>query len=149
MSEALKTDLLLNELEYGYDLTPSEELIVGTKRKTLQSGDLRVVSAEDNLGQAIVLRLKTRKGELADFGHPDYGSRLYELIGEPNNERTRALLRSIIIECLEQEPRIKQVLDVKLSVATYSQSIVSVDITIIPVDRNTQLSFNVPIRIEG
>ena len=33
-------------------------------------------------------RLKTQKGELAPLGHPEYGSRHHELIGQPNVERT-------------------------------------------------------------
>src|SRR4029079_14551656 len=39
--------------------------------------------------QAIINRLKTRKGELAPLGHAGYGSRHHELIGEPNVERVR------------------------------------------------------------
>ncbi len=40
------------------------------------------------------------------LGHPDYGSRLHELIGEPNNERTRELVRLYAKECISQEPRV-------------------------------------------
>src|SRR5690606_10108778 len=37
--------------------------------------DLARASGLDNLTQAIANRLKTRRGELAELGHPSYGSR--------------------------------------------------------------------------
>jgi phage baseplate assembly protein W len=146
--EILKTDLLLNELEQGYDLTLSERVRIGPKRATKEGGDLRVVTKEYNLGQAIVMRLKTRKGELADLGHTDYGSRLYELIGEPNNTRTKGLVKAVILEALEQEPRIKQITNIKISTPQYDQSRVDVELRVIPADRNTPISFAFPIRLE-
>ena len=47
-------------------------------------GDVRdagAVSGRANLAQALVLRLLTRQGALTGLGHPDYGCRLTELIG--------------------------------------------------------------------
>jgi phage baseplate assembly protein W len=69
--------------------------------------DLDVAAGRDNLGQAVVLRLLTPRGELAALGHPDYGSRLHELIGRPNTETTRNLVRLFILESLAREPRIE------------------------------------------
>jgi phage baseplate assembly protein W len=63
-----------------------------------------------NLEQALANRLKTRKGELAALGHPNYGSRHHELIGEPNVERTRNLVKLYILQALRDEPRIERVL---------------------------------------
>jgi phage baseplate assembly protein W len=146
--EILKTDLLLSELEQGYDLTLSERLRIGPKKATKEAGDLRVVTKEYNLGQAIVMRLKTRKGELADLGHPDYGSGLYDLIGEPNNSRTRGLVRAAILEALEQEPRIKQITNVKVTTPQYDQSRVDVELRVIPADRNTPIALSFPIKLE-
>ena len=53
--------------------------------------DLGVVSGLDNLGQAVILRLLTPKGELAPLAHPEYGSRLHELVGRQNTATTRNL----------------------------------------------------------
>ena len=39
------------------------------------------------------MRLRVRKGELAPLGWPDYGSRLGELIGEPDLPRTTSRRR--------------------------------------------------------
>jgi phage baseplate assembly protein W len=146
--EILKTDLLLNEISQGYDLTLSERIKLRPKRYEKEQGDFQLVTRESNLGQAIVMRLKTRKGELADLGHPEYGSRLFELVGEPNNVRTRGLVRSAIIEALEQEPRIKQIESIRVSVPQYDQSRVDVDLTVIPADRNTPISFGFTVRFE-
>ena len=49
-------------------------------------------------------------GELAALGHPDYGSRHHELIGEPNVERTRNLIKLYVLQALRREPRIEKVL---------------------------------------
>ena len=72
--------------------------------------DLRVARGVDTLRQAIVNRIKTRKGELAALGHPQYGSRHHELIGEPNVERTRNLIKLYILQALKRERRIEKVL---------------------------------------
>jgi phage baseplate assembly protein W len=72
--------------------------------------DLTLVYGVDNLTQAIANRLKTRIGELADLGHPDYGSRHHELIGEPNVDRTRNLIKLYVLQALRNEPRIERVL---------------------------------------
>jgi len=61
-----------------------------------------------------VVRLKTRQGELAALGHPDYGSRHHELIGEPNVERTRNLIKLYVLQALRQEPRVERVLSAKV-----------------------------------
>jgi phage baseplate assembly protein W len=72
--------------------------------------DLAVTKGIDNLSQAIVNRLKTRRGELASLGHPTYGSRHHELIGEPNVDRTRNLIKLYVLQALRDEPRIERVL---------------------------------------
>jgi phage baseplate assembly protein W len=72
--------------------------------------DLRVARGVDTLRQAIVNRIKTRRGELTSLGHPDYGSRHHELIGEPNVERTRNLIKLYILQALKRERRIEKVL---------------------------------------
>lgn len=72
--------------------------------------DVRVARGVDTLRQAIVNRIKTYKGELTPLGHPDYGSRHHELIGQPNVERTRNLIKLFILQALKQERRIEKVL---------------------------------------
>ena len=78
-------------------------------------GDLRLMRGRANLAQAIVNRLLTRRGELADLGHPDYGSRLYQLIGEPNTRRTLALADLYIRESLADEERVAEVAAIRVT----------------------------------
>lgn len=71
--------------------------------------DLGVVAGVAAADQLFVNRLKTRKGELAALGHPEYGSRHHELIGQPNVDRTRALIKLHVLEALSHEPRIAKI----------------------------------------
>ena len=77
--------------------------------------DVALTDGIDNFTQAVANRLKTRKGELAALGHPGYGSRHHELLGEPNVARTRNLIKLYVLQALRDEPRIEKVLEVKVS----------------------------------
>ncbi len=79
--------------------------------------DLAVVARTDAADQLLVNRLKTQRGELAALGHPEYGSRHHELIGEPNTERTRNLIKKHVLEALAHEPRIEKILSCDVSAA--------------------------------
>ena len=83
-------------------------------KQTVERGvverDLAKATGVRNVKQAIVHRLKTRFGELARLGHPDYGSRHHELIGEPNTEHNRRLVKLYILQALAKEPRIEKIL---------------------------------------
>ena len=74
--------------------------------------DLALADGLSDLEQALANRLKTRQGELAPLGHPGYGSRHHELIGEPNVDRTRHLIKLYVLQALRDEPRIERVLAV-------------------------------------
>ena len=72
--------------------------------------DIERADGLPNFEQALANRLKTRRGELTALGHPDYGSRHHELIGEPNIERTRHLIKLYVLRALRDEPRVERVL---------------------------------------
>lgn len=92
------------------------DLSTGRSRASIgPERDLLVTAGIDNLTQALANRLKTRKGELAALGHPDYGSRHHELIGEPNVERTRNLIKLYVLQALRDEPRIERVVSATVS----------------------------------
>jgi phage baseplate assembly protein W len=74
--------------------------------------DLDIVSGRANLAQAITMRLLTPLGELEPLGHPEYGSRLHELVGRENTDTTRNLMKLFILEALRREPRIEPKIDV-------------------------------------
>ncbi len=94
------TDLKLQEKGLGSDFLVSP------------TGDLVIVSEEPNLAQAIINRLRTIEGELYEIEHPTYGSRLYDFIGELNNDLTRNRIRNYIKSTLMKEPRIKEIVKI-------------------------------------
>ncbi|MBX3670448.1 MAG: hypothetical protein KF778_18765 [Rhodocyclaceae bacterium] len=103
--------LLGSDLRLDYALAQGffEDADLSTARRGVER-DVTLVAGVDNLTQALANRLKTRKGELAALGHPDYGSRHHELIGEPNVARTRNLIKLYILQALRDEARIERVL---------------------------------------
>ena len=114
------------------------------------SNDIQMVSGRQNLAQAIINRLLTRKGELAQLGHPNYGSRLYELVGELNNLRIRAKAEIFIRECLDQERRIKEVTNVTIApFSTQDRGLLKVGISVQPADGSEIISLTLPINLGG
>jgi phage baseplate assembly protein W len=143
----MEEELLGMDLKLRIDMRP-EHTGLGADLFVNARGDLKTSAGRENLGQAILHRLMTRRGELADLGHPGYGSRLHELIGEPNNERTRDLLRLYMKECLSQEPRIKEVLSLKVSVPKENAFAVLVEISVIPIKSNVPMNIIFPFYLE-
>jgi phage baseplate assembly protein W len=104
----------------------------GGRGRTL---DLATVGGRDNLSQAVLMRLLTPHGELTSLGHPDYGSRLHELIGRPNNETTRNLVRLRILETLQREPRVEEIRELRVRPAPGRPSSVDVRLQVKPVGK--------------
>lgn len=120
---AAELDLLMRQLGRDLDLDfrgPAgffEDADLATARAADRSPrvtDLAVVRDLDAAEQLLANRLKTHQGELAPLGHPEYGSRHYELIGQPNTQRTRNLIKLYVLEALAREPRVEKVLDCKV-----------------------------------
>ena len=132
--ELLGKDLKLVDVRLGRVLMINRE------------GDLGTVGGAPNLGQAIIHRLMTRKGELAELGHAQYGSRLYELVGEPNNERTRELAKMYTKECITQDPRVKEI--VKISVLAVSHDRIDISISLVTIDSEVALNIVFPFYLE-
>jgi len=97
MLDPLKTDLRL-----VFPRTDEADLMVGLD-------DLDTVSGLDNLVQALQLRLLVDRGELSGLGHPRYGSRVRELIGEPLDQANMELLRRYVQKTLLDDPRVEEV----------------------------------------
>jgi len=94
------TDLRLERRREPYDLRPD------------RAGDLDLARGDENIDQALTLRLRVHRGELAPLGWPAYGSRLHELIGEPNINRTRVKLMAYAREAIEEDARVAEVSEV-------------------------------------
>jgi phage baseplate assembly protein W len=134
----IKLYIEMNEEHVG----PGADLMVN------RAGDLQTVSSRENLGQAIMHRLLTWQGELAELGHPRYGSRLHELIGQPNNESTRELVRLYVKECITQERRVKEIVSVRVIAHSADPHAVILDITIIPIKSNVPMNLVFPYYLE-
>jgi len=131
----------------GKDLKLRFDLL-GADLTVTSDGDLDTVSNEDNLAQAIVTRLTTEEGELYDIGHADYGSRLYELVGEVNNAATRERIKSVVLDCLANEPRIKEIGSVDVRAYSHDLHRVDIDITVLPIGSSGYIAVTYPFRLE-
>ncbi len=112
--------------------------------------DLATSAGRHNLVQALVLRLMTERGELAPLGQPDYGSRHHRLIGEPNTEGNRALLKLYVLECLRQEPRVAAVSRVQVEAGgPQDRSGVKIELTVTVAGEPRPLNLVVPFTFMG
>jgi phage baseplate assembly protein W len=132
----LGVDLKLKDEEMGVDLAISP------------TGDLQTVSEEMNVGQAVISRIRTRKGELLDLGHRQFGSRLYELVGEPNNEATRELVRNIAKETLSADPRIREIRRIDVKPSRFDPHRVDLEITVLAIRSETPINIVYPFYLE-
>ena len=146
--DPLLTDLRL-ELRH-YELRPVyvaavEERVV--PRQPRRMADLGRVAGLRNLEQAVVMRLLTPRGELAALGHPEYGSRLHEMVGLENTPTTRNRIKLYILEALQAEPRIREVLDVTVEPAPGTRDRVDVSLRVRALGDEAALSIG-PLTLE-
>lgn len=141
----MSKELLGSDLKLVDDLLDKE---LGSDLAISPSGDLETVSEEYNLGQAIVNRIRTRRGELRELGHSLYGSRLYELVGEPNNERTRELARLYTRECVSRDPRVEEIVRITIDVPKDDPNRIDISISVLPIGRTTVLNIVFPFYLE-
>ena len=113
--------------------------------------DLSVVSGRANLVQSLIMRLKTERGELAGLGHPNYGSRHHQLIGEPNTENNQNLIKLYMLECLRQEPRLEEIvqINVKPGEGRENRDKVDINITVIMKGLPEPLNLVIPFSFGG
>jgi phage baseplate assembly protein W len=134
----MSTDLFLTNRALDAQTSDRQGVDLASER-----GDIKLVSGRANLAQAIINRLLTRQGELAGLGHPDYGSRLYMLVGEVNNRRTQALAQLYIREALAREPRIREVVAIAFTPASLRpdmRNLLEITIAVLPLDEGTPLT---------
>lgn len=141
--------------DIGLDLMHQEfrpVYTLGSKRQSGPGGkgllvDLTTVGGRDNLAQAIIMRLLTPRGELTPLGHPQYGSRLHELVGTANTETKHNLVKLYILETLQGEPRVEKVIAVTVTHAQERPSSVDASLQVLPVGE-TQTILIGPITLE-
>jgi phage baseplate assembly protein W len=116
-----------------------------------RSVDLGVIQGRANLLQSLIVRLKTERGELAGLGHPNYGSQHHRLIGEPNTENNRNLIKLYILECLKQEPRLEEISGIKVrpGEGRGNRDKVDINITVKVKGSTDPLNLVIPFSFEG
>ena len=146
------TDLrLLRDLERGSSRDEGHDLsTVRVERRPGQFfSDLETLSGVDNLKQALLLRFITPAGELASLGHPTYGCRLHELIGQLNTQTTRNRAKLYVLQALGEEPRVKQVLGVEVTPNPKRREQIDIRVRLIAIDGQTPLNLVFPFFLEG
>ena len=108
--------------------------------------DLETVSGVENLVQALTLRLLVDRGELDGLGHPRYGSRIRDLIGEPLDRANLELLRRYVRQELQRDPRVEEVLLVRVTPHEPTRDGVDVEARVRAV---SGLETSLEVRIDG
>jgi len=152
MNERWGTDLrLLRSLKHQNDRQVGRDLSVVIRSESgREEADLETLSGAENLIQALLLRFLTHRGELAVLGHPNYGSRLHELIGEPNTETNRNRAKLFVLEMLQAEPRVKEIISVVVtSKSQLRRDIMDIDIWLKAIDSDTPINLVFPFFLDG
>ncbi len=139
---------LLGNLERQNDRQRGEDLKTA-RRPATGEVDLERLGGVDNLKQALLLRFLTRQGELALLGHRTYGSRLHELIGEPNTETNRNRAKIYALQALRDEPRIGEVVAVDVRTRRSEPTRIDIDMKLKAIDSDTVLNLVFPFFLEG
>ena len=119
----------------------------GRNRRNGDAIDLRASAGRENLAQALILRLLTKQGSLGELGHPQYGSRLVNLIGHENNETNRHLARLYTIEALGQEPRVREVTGLAIQTVQSQPDTIRVSFSVVPVDDDDPLALSLEVTL--
>ncbi len=138
---------LLDNLLRQNDLDVGEDLFVTERLETGQI-DLETVVADDNLKQALLLRFLTRRGELEPLGHPTYGSRLFDLLGERNTLANRNRAKLYVLEALAMEPRVAEVLSVQVETNRREPTQIDISVRLRPIYADTVLNLVFPFFLQ-
>jgi phage baseplate assembly protein W len=145
----LGTDLhLLRNLETQSDRDRGRDLMTNTRAATGLI-DLQTLSGVDNIAQALLLRFLTPHGELAVLGHATYGSRLHELIGEPNTETNRNRAKVYVLQSLAEEPRVASVLSARVTQRPSNRSAIDIDLELKIIDQDKPLNLVFPFFLDA
>lgn len=135
---------------FGHDLEltgVTGAVDIGTDLSASPAGDLRLTAGEQNIVQALAMRLRVRREELARLGHPTYGSRLHELIGQPNNERTRVQLMAHARTAIEADPRVAEVRGVTATVLPGERDVVRLSLDVLLISEPNPLNLVHDVRL--
>jgi phage baseplate assembly protein W len=149
-TKRLGTDLrLLRNLDIRKSSRDPGHDLATTRRQGISEVDLETLSYAENMIQALFLRFLTPAGELAVLGHPEYGSRLSDLIGELNNETNRNRAKLFVLEALAAEPRVQEVLSVAVTQNQRDRTQMDIALSLLIIESDTPLNLVFPFFVEG
>jgi phage baseplate assembly protein W len=149
-TKRLGTDLrLLRNLDICKSSRDPGHDLATTRRQGISETDLETLSYAENMIQALFLRFLTPAGELAVLGHPEYGSRLSDLIGELNNETTRNRAKLFVLEAVAAEPRVQEVLSVTVTQNKRDPVQMDIALSLQIIESDTPLNLVFPFFVEG
>lgn len=138
----LLTDIAIRVRHHAF--RPVYDVVTETRRPRAAGPgtveDLGTTSGRANLGQALVMRLLTPLGELAGLGHPEYGSRMSDLVGRGNTATTRDLLKLAVLDAVVRDPRVAEVVDVTVVPAAGLRDAVEVGLVVTAVGAATPVT---------
>lgn len=106
------------------------------------NGELVTISGMSNLEMQLRHRVVTQRGELAELGHPEYGSLVPTLIGKMGSP---VWYERILLECqmaVQQDPRVQSLGNVSMTVDN-TQVMFSADV--LPIGQTGAISVSFPI----
>lgn len=139
---------LLRDLRHQSDSNRGSDLSVKA-RPGSRTKDLETLAEVENLEQALLLRFLTQMGELTDLGHPDYGSRLFQLIGELNNETNRNRAKLYVLESLNAEPRVQEVISVNVTQSPKERTQMDIRVSVRAITTGTIVNLVFPFFLQG
>ena len=97
----------------------------------------------------VASRRLTHQGELAPLGHRTYGSRLHELIGEPNTETHRNRAKVYALQAIQAEPRVAEIVRLDVRTRRTQPNRIDIDVQLKPVESDTVLNLVFPFFLDG
>jgi phage baseplate assembly protein W len=145
---------LLRDVERQNSRSPGDDLATVPRPERARAGhpwpdDLDTWAGNENLAQALLLRLLTWRGELAPLGHPAYGSRLHELIGELNTQTVRNRAKMYVLQALADEPRVRRVVSVSVTPSRVVREQIDIDLVLEAIEHADELRLFIPFSLAG
>jgi phage baseplate assembly protein W len=142
-----RAELFGHDLELAGTVGAVSAVDVGADLAASPAGDLRLTTGEQNIVQALAMRLRVRREELARLGYPTYGSRLHEMVGQPNNERTRVQLMAHARTAIEADPRVAEVRGVTATVLPGERDVVRLSLDVLLISTPNPLNLVHDVRL--
>ncbi len=94
------------------------------------NGDLGLVTELANAEQAIRNRLLTRIGTYPNID-TDYGSEVYQVLGEKRNQSRISELRVYVENCMLEEPRVYSILNLEITPVEHDVLVIALHLQLV------------------